>query len=91
MSHRMDTKDLPCLNLCLFKWVNISLKRDNSFTGIGSWILSKKFSSFSVIIAFLKFLYRYCISTLKIEFIQFDSVIWKKYFTKAFYFGLNTF
>ena len=43
----------PCLNLCSFKSVNCSLKRDDSFTPIRSWTLHKEFSSFSVIIDFL--------------------------------------
>ena len=42
----------PCLTLWSLKWVNCIFNRDNNFTPIGSGILQKKFSSFSVIINF---------------------------------------
>ena len=41
-----------CLNLCSFKWVNCSLKRDNTFTPRGSWTLYQEFSCFTLKIDF---------------------------------------
>ena len=43
----------PCVNLCSFKRLNCSLKRDSNFTPRGSWTLYKEFSSFSIFIDFL--------------------------------------
>ena len=52
--HKRLTMSLAtCLNLCLFKWLNCSLKQDSNFTPRGSWILCKEFSSLSILIDFL--------------------------------------
>ena len=52
-THGLTVSLKPCLNLCLFKLLNCSLKRDSNFTPRGSLILYKEFLSFSILIDFL--------------------------------------